>query len=61
MGLESLLYISESKIAANDAERDINDLIESAQAFNSSVGITGSLLFTGTLWNVRKGWRADIR
>ena len=48
MGLESLLYISESKIAANDAERDINDLIERAQAFNASVGITGSLLFTGT-------------
>ena len=49
MGLESLLYISESKIAANDAERDINDLIERAQAFNASVGITGSLLFTGWL------------
>jgi hypothetical protein len=48
MGLESLLYISESKIAANDAERDINDLIERAQAFNASVGITGSLFFTAS-------------
>lgn len=48
MALESLLYVSESRMAANDAEPVLDRILETANAHNPAVGITGALLFTGT-------------
>lgn len=48
MALESLLYISESKIESNNARSEIERILATAHAMNPSVGITGALVFTGT-------------
>lgn len=48
MALESLLYISESKIEQRNAESELNRILATAHAFNPTVGITGALVFTGT-------------
>ena len=48
MALESLLYISESKIEPDNAQREVKRILATAHAFNPSVGITGALVFTGT-------------
>lgn len=48
MALESLLYISKSKIEASDAQDELQRILATAHAFNQRVGITGALLFTGT-------------
>ena len=46
--MESLLYISESRIEACKAESALNSIIATARAFNPTVGITGALIYTGT-------------
>lgn len=48
MSLESLLYISESKIELCDAQGEVERILATAYAFNPQAGITGALLFTGT-------------
>lgn len=48
MALESLLYISESKITPSNAQLEVGRILATAHAFNRSVGITGALIFTGT-------------
>ena len=48
MAMESLLYISESKIEPCKAESELNSIIATARAFNPTVGITGALIYTGT-------------
>ena len=48
MALETLLYISESKIQPDIAQSEIRRILADAHSFNPSVGITGALLFTGT-------------
>ena len=48
MALESLLYVSESKIDPADAQNEVKRILATSHAWNSSVGITGALLFTGT-------------
>jgi hypothetical protein len=47
MALESLLYVSESKIAPSEAENTLGRILATAHAANPEVGITGALLFTG--------------
>jgi hypothetical protein len=46
--MESLLYISESKIEPSSAQSELKRILGTAHAFNPSVGITGALVFTGT-------------
>lgn len=46
--MESLLYVSESKIEPGDAQSELSRILATAHAFNPSVGITGALVFTGT-------------
>lgn len=46
--MESLLYISESKIEPIKAQEELKRILVTAHIFNPSVGITGALLFTGT-------------
>lgn len=48
MQLETLLYVSKSKIAPIDDEREVSRILASAHAANPAVGITGALIFTGT-------------
>ena len=47
MVMESLLYISESRIPSSDSENELNRILAAAHTFNPSVGITGALVFTG--------------
>lgn len=46
--MESLLYISRSTMAPDEAEREINSIVTTAVARNPVAGLTGALLFTGT-------------
>ena len=48
MALESLLYISESKMDPDDAQLEVGRILATSHAFNPSAGITGALIFTGT-------------
>ena len=48
MAMESLLYISESKIKPRKAKSELYRIIATARAFNPTVGITGALIYTGT-------------
>lgn len=48
MAMESLLYISESKIEPCNAENEVDRIVATARAFNSTVNITGALIYTGT-------------
>lgn len=48
MTLESLLYISESTIPADDAQGELKGILATCHANNPSAGITGALIFTGT-------------
>jgi Sensors of blue-light using FAD len=48
MGLQSLLYISESSIEPSFAQGEVERILATAHAFNPSVGVTGALVFTGT-------------
>ncbi|GGD45703.1 blue light sensor protein [Erythrobacter arachoides] len=48
MGLQSLLYISESTIEPCNAQGEVERILATAHTFNASVGVTGALVFTGT-------------
>lgn len=48
MSLVSLIYVSQSEIANERAESEIESIVEWSKAFNATVGITGALIFTGT-------------
>lgn len=48
MGLQSLLYISDSSIEPSNAQGEVERILATAHAFNPSVGVTGALVFTGT-------------
>ena len=48
MALESLLYISESKIEPSNAQTEVKRILATAHALNPSIGITRALVFTGT-------------
>lgn len=61
MALESLLYVSESKIAQHQAEFELNRILTAAHAFNPTVGITGALAFTGSYFaQVIEGEKAAV-
>jgi hypothetical protein len=45
--VETLLYISNSLIVPGDAEREVHRIVDTAVAYNPTVGLTGALLFTG--------------
>lgn len=48
MRLERLIYISESRIDATDAENVVAELVVVSQSRNADLAISGALLFTGT-------------
>lgn len=48
MSLQSLLYISHSKIAPQEAARCVEAIVDTAMKHNPPLGLTGALLFTGT-------------
>lgn len=45
--MQRLLYVSESRIEATQAQCAIDKIVESAQVKNCQLGITGALIFTG--------------
>ena len=47
MALESLLYISESRIAPSDCEDEVNQIVAIARDVNPRIAVTGALIFTG--------------
>lgn len=48
LSLECLIYVSQSEIPIGRAESQVDDIVQWSTAFNSTVGITGALIFTGT-------------
>lgn len=48
MAMESLLYISESRIEDGHVGSELKSILARAHAFNPKAGITGALVFTGT-------------
>ena len=48
MSLISLLYISSSSLAAEEASHEVARIVATSRAYNATVDITGALLFTGT-------------
>jgi hypothetical protein len=46
MGLKTLLYVSKSLIAPADAAREIDDIVNVARTWNSTVGVSGVLIST---------------
>ncbi len=46
--MQSILYISESKIEPANAQDEVERILKTAYAWNRSVGITGALMFTGS-------------
>ena len=48
MTLESLLYISESRIAPSDCEDEVKQIVAIARGVNPRIAVTGALIFTGT-------------
>lgn len=45
--MKSILYISRSRMPADEAPELIEEMLESARVHNRSVQITGALIFTG--------------
>lgn len=46
MGLRTLLYVSKSLIPQDEAQRQIEKIIETARVRNAALGVTGVLIFT---------------
>jgi hypothetical protein len=46
MGLRTLLYVSKSLIPQDEAQRQIDSIIETARPRNAALGVTGVLIFT---------------
>jgi len=61
MGLSSLLYVSRSTIPPKEAEDVLNQIVATSASKNPVLGLTGTLLFTGTHFaQVLEGENASI-
>jgi hypothetical protein len=58
---DSCLYVSRSNLSVSSCAREVADLVERAESKNGRLGVTGSIIFTGTYFaQIIEGLTASI-